>query len=100
MRIGIDLGGTKIEGVVLEDDGNVLLRERVATPQRDGYHAVLNTLAQLVRRLENEVGRQCSVGIGTPGAISAVSGCMKNSNTQCLNGRPLLDDLQVLLKRP
>ena len=100
MRIGIDLGGTKIEGVVLDDDGNVLLRERVATPQRDGYYAVLNTLVQLVVQLEAEVGWQCSVGIGTPGAISAVTDCMKNSNTLCLNGKPLLDDLQDLLRRP
>ena len=100
MRIGIDLGGTKIEGVVLDDDGNELLKKRVVTPQADGYRAILNAVAQLVEQLEAGTGGRCSVGIGTPGAISAVTGCMKNSNTVCLNGQPLLDDLQTLLNRP
>ncbi len=100
MRIGIDLGGTKTEGVVLDYDGQALLRKRVATQQSAGYHAILNTIAQLVRDLENEVGAACSIGIGTPGAISAVTGTMKNSNTTCLNGQRLLEDLQALLNRP
>lgn len=100
MRIGIDLGGTKIEGVVLDDDGNELLRKRVATPQAEGYRAILNVVAQLVTQLEADVGKKCPVGIGTPGAISTVTGCMKNSNTVCLNGQPLLEDLQTELKRP
>ena len=100
MRIGIDLGGTKIEGVVLDDDGNELLKKRVVTPQADGYRAILNAVAQLVEQLEAETGGRCSVGIGTPGAISTVTGCMKNSNTVCLNGQPLLGDLQTLLNRP
>ncbi|SET10735.1 fructokinase [Nitrosomonas marina] len=100
MRIGIDLGGTKIEGVVLDSNGSELLRKRVATPQADGYRAILNAVAQLTGQLEAEAGRRCSVGIGTPGAISAVTGCMKNSNTVCLNGQPLLEDLRDLLNRP
>jgi len=100
MRIGIDLGGTKTEGVVLDHGGNELLRRRMATPQANGYHAVLNTVGQLVEQLEAEVGQRCSVGIGTPGAVSTVTGRMKNSNTLCLNGQPLFDDLQNLLNRP
>lgn len=100
MRIGIDLGGSKIEGVVLDHDGVELLRKRVATRQSDGYRAILGDIAQLVADLETESGTKCSVGIGTPGAISAVTGRMKNSNTLCLNGQPLQEDLQALLKRP
>ena len=100
MRIGIDLGGTKIEGVVLDRDGHELLRKRVDTRQSDGYQAILHAIERLVGYLEAEIGKKCSVGIGTPGAISAVTGTMKNSNTVCLNGRPLLEDLQTLLHRP
>ncbi|WP_292993728.1 ROK family protein [Nitrosomonas sp.] len=100
MRIGIDLGGTKIEGVVLDNNSHELLRKRVSTRQSDGYQAILHTIKQLVGHLEAEIGKKCSIGIGTPGAISAVTGTMKNSNTVCLNGRPLLEDLQTLLHRP
>lgn len=100
MRIGIDLGGTKIEGVVLDRDGHELLRERVDTRQSEGYQVILHAIERLVVHLEAGVGKKCSVGIGTPGAISAVTGTMKNSNTICLNGRPLLEDLQILLHRP
>ncbi len=100
MRIGIDLGGTKIEGVVLDRNSTELLRKRIETRQVEGYQAILHKIAELVLLLENEVGKPCSVGIGTPGAISAVTGKMKNSNTACLNGQPLLEDLQALLNRP
>ena len=100
MRIGIDLGGTKTEGVVLGAEGNELLRKRVVTRQSEGYRVILNDIVQLVHHLESEIGEQCSVGLGTPGAISAVTGTMKNSNTTCLNGQLLLEDLQVLLDRP
>jgi len=100
MRIGIDLGGTKIEGVVLDTNGHELVRKRMDTQQAAGYWAILHTIAQLVSELEAETGQQCPVGIGTPGAISAVTGTMKNSNTVCLNGQPLLEDLQGLLNRP
>lgn len=100
MRIGIDLGGSKIEGVVLDHNGAELLRKRVATRQSDGYRTILGDIAQLVVDLETESGTKCTVGIGTPGAISAVTGRMKNSNTICLNGQPLREDLQALLKRP
>lgn len=100
MRIGIDLGGTKTEGVVLDNRGKELFRQRMATPQDQGYHAILHNIAQLVTTLEDEVGQSCPVGIGTPGAISAVTGRMKNSNTICLNGQPLFEDLQKRLDRP
>ncbi|MCH9638780.1 MAG: ROK family protein [Betaproteobacteria bacterium] len=100
MRIGIDLGGTKTEGVVLDAEGNELLRKRVETRQSEGYQVILNDIMQLVHYLESEIGAQCLVGLGTPGAISAVTGTMKNSNTTCLNGQPLLEDLQILLNRP
>jgi fructokinase len=100
MRIGIDLGGTKIEGVVLDRDGHELLRKRVDTRQSEGYQVILHAIERLVGLLEAEVGNKCSIGIGTPGAISAVTGTMKNSNTVCLNGQPLLEDLQTLLHRP
>jgi len=100
MRIGIDLGGTKIEGVVLDDHGAELRRMRVDTPQSEGYQAILHAIARLVTSLETQAGRHCPIGIGTPGAISAVTGRMKNSNTVCLNDQPLLEDLQALLQRP
>jgi fructokinase len=86
--------------VVLDHDGAELLRKRVATRQSAGYRAILGDIAQLVADLETEAGAQCTVGIGTPGAISTVTGRMKNSNTICLNGQPLREDLQMLLKRP
>ncbi|MDP3282532.1 MAG: ROK family protein [Nitrosomonas sp.] len=98
--MGIDLGGTKIEGAVLDYDGHELLRKREDTQQSEGYQAILHTVEQLVGDLEVEIGRKCSIGIGTPGTISAVTGTMKNSNTVCLNGRPLLEDLRTLLHRP
>lgn len=98
MRIGIDLGGTKIEIVALDESGRELARRRVATPQND-YAATLAAIAQLVRDVEADLGRMGTVGIGTPGAISRATGLLKNSNSVCLNGRPLLDDLERLLER-
>ena len=100
MRIGIDLGGTKIEGVVLDEHGRELLRKRIDTLQSEGYLAILHKIHQLMMQLEAEIGQTCTVGIGTPGAISAVTGRMKNSNTVCLNGQLLFEDLQTLLDRP
>jgi fructokinase len=99
LRIGIDLGGTKTEGIVMDAGGNILARERRATPQAEGYAAVLTNLHALVTDLEKQAGQACRVGIGTPGAISAKTGCLKNSNTVCLNGMPVKDDLERLLGR-
>ncbi len=99
MRIGIDLGGTKIEGIVLEGESKVLACERVPTPQSD-YAAILNTIAGLVSKLEAGVSaKKLSIGIGTPGAVSPATGLMKNCNSVCLNGKPLKDDLRTLLGR-
>lgn len=99
LRIGIDLGGTKTEGVVLDAKGNILHRERRPTPQAQGYAAILATIRDLVLDLERRAGQTCTVGIGTPGAISSKTGCLKNSNTTCLNGQPLKQDLEKLLAR-
>lgn len=99
LRIGIDLGGTKTEGIVMDVDGNILQRERRPTPQADGYAAILSNIHALVLDLERRAGKSCRVGIGMPGAISAETGLHRNSNTVCLNGRPVKNDLQTLLQR-
>lgn len=98
MRIGIDLGGTKIEGVVLADDGSEVIRERVPTPAGD-YRATLIAVQRLVLGLESRAGSACSVGIGMPGSVSRATGRVKNSNSTCLNGQPLFRDLEELLAR-
>jgi fructokinase len=99
LRIGIDLGGTKIEGIVLGPDGAELARERVPTPVGD-YRATLQAVAVLVARLEADAGGQCRVGIGMPGSFSRASGRVKNANSVCLNGQPMQRDLEALLGRP
>ncbi len=100
--IGIDLGGTKIEGVLLDQTGSILHRERIPTEQQGGYEPVLNRILQLVQRLRERADGEVAptIGIGTPGAISARTGLLKNSNTICLNGRPLQDDLERGLQAP
>ena len=98
MRIGIDLGGTKIEGIALSDEGEELLRKRVPTPAGD-YRATLQQVRSLVDDIETSLGQRGSVGIGTPGAISPATGLLKNSNSVCMNGKPVLDDLASLLGR-
>lgn len=98
MRLGIDLGGTKIEIIALDTDGSELLRRRVATPQGD-YRATLQAVAGLVATAESELGRRGSVGIGIPGAESLPGGRIKNANSTCLIGQPLRADLKALLGR-
>jgi len=98
MRLGVDLGGTKIEIVGLAADGRELLRRRIATPQGD-YRATLTAIAGLVAEAEAELGQTGSVGIGIPGAESLRSGLIKNANSTCLIGQPLRHDLQALLRR-
>lgn len=98
-RIGIDLGGTKIEGLVVGSDGSERLRRRVPTPQGD-YAATLEAVAGLVEALERDAGRRCPVGIGMPGTASRATGLVKNSNSVCLNDRPLYADLERRLARP
>lgn len=97
-RIGIDLGGTKIEGALLHGDGSLHPRLRVATPTGD-YEATLTAIAELVSELAT-AGTADPVGICTPGAVSPATGLLRNSNSVCLNGKPLREDLQARLKRP
>ena len=99
MRIGIDLGGTKIEGVVLSDGGALAARRRVATPRGD-YAATLAAVARLVLDLERDAGGRGTVGVGMPGAISPATGVVKNANSVWLNGRALAEDLGRALPRP
>lgn len=98
MRIGVDLGGTKIEALALDRAGKELLRRRVDTP-RDDYDATIAAIAALVRRIEQETGQTGSVGAGIPGCISSVTGLVKNANSTWLNGKPLDRDLCVALER-
>ncbi|MGQ0697777.1 MAG: ROK family protein [Panacagrimonas sp.] len=99
VRIGIDLGGTKIEGIVMGDESRILHRARVPTPA-DDYDGQLAAIAGLVRELESAVGATgLRVGIGHPGAISPATGLMKNANSVCLNGRTVKQDLEALLGR-
>lgn len=99
IHLGIDLGGTKTELIALDGAGREHLRRRVPTPAGD-YPATLDAVAALVREAEAELGAADTVGIGTPGALSRATGRLKNSNSVCLNGRPLLEDLQRRLGRP
>jgi fructokinase len=99
MRIGVDLGGTKIEAIALADDGAVRGRRRVATP-RDDYGATVDAVARLVLDLEREAGQRGTVGVGMPGALSPATGVVKNANSVWLNGRPLAEDLARRLPRP
>lgn len=98
MRIGVDLGGTKIEAVALADAGTVLIRKRVPTPAGD-YEATLATIAGLVGEFESALGSRATVGVGTPGSISPFTGLTRNSNSVVLNGRPLDLDLEAMLGR-
>jgi len=98
LRIGIDLGGTKIEGVALANDGRELARRRVSAPKGD-YHASLSALAELVAHLECAAGQRGTIGVGMPGSISPVTGLVQNANSVWLNGRPLKEDLQRQLGR-
>jgi fructokinase len=98
-RIGIDLGGTKIEAVALAPDGTELARRRVPTPQGD-YDATLAAIADLVHGFEHAVMARCRVGIGMPGTISPATGLVKNANSTWLNGRPFRRDVERALGRP
>src|SRR5688572_12971491 len=97
-RIGIDVGGTKIESVCLDRRGAVIVRERIATP-RD-YDGTVSAIASLVRQLERDTGQSGSVGIGIPGVVTPSTGLVKNANSTWLNGRTLLKDLEACLARP
>lgn len=98
MRIGIDLGGTKIEGLALDPEGNELGRRRVDTPRGD-YQATINAIVSLVRQLEASTQQIGTIGIGIPGAISPATQLVKNANSTWLIGKPLQTDLQQALAR-
>jgi fructokinase len=98
MRIGIDLGGTKIEALAIDKAGKELVRHRVDAPRED-YDATLKAIVGLVRRIEHETNSTGTVGAGIPGCISSVTGLVKNSNSTWLNGKPLDRDLCVALER-
>ena len=100
---GIDLGGTKIEAVVMEklDPTTVISRQRIATEQQHGYRHILNQIARLVDQVATEVGtRPKTIGIATPGALDPTTQTLKNSNTTCLNGQLFKKDLEEILDFP
>ncbi len=101
IRIGIDLGGTKIEGLALDRRGAQIARLRIATPQHD-YAATVRAIAEVVRDLERraDAGQPASVGVGIPGTIVSATGLVKNANSTWLNGQPLERDLAAALARP
>ncbi len=99
MRIGIDLGGTKIEAIALDEAGAVLSRRRIASPRGD-YGATLQAIRDLVQALERQLGRRGSIGIGIPGAVSPATGLVKNANSTWIIGQALDRDLARELGRP
>ncbi|WP_287128589.1 fructokinase [Candidatus Cyanaurora vandensis] len=99
MRIGVDLGGTKIEALALNEQGQELFRRRVSTPQQD-YPGTVQAVADLVRSLEVELGQVGTVGVAMPGTLSRSTGHVKNANSVWLNGQPFDHDLSSALQRP
>ncbi|MBY6225151.1 fructokinase [Ferrimonas balearica] len=99
LRLGVDLGGTKIELIALDPSGTVRWQERVATPAGN-YHATLDAITDLVLRCEQQLGQFGTVGIGIPGVVSRHTGLVKAANSVCLNGQPLEHDLGQRLQRP
>ena len=96
-KIGIDLGGTKIEGILTDKNYQNITRKRIPTNQDDGYNSILRSIKNLVLELAQESNEKTSIGICTPGALSLNSGLIKNSNTQCLIGQDLRNDLKNIL---
>jgi fructokinase len=99
LRIGIDVGGTKIEGAVIDESGTVQLRRRISSPAGD-YLATIAAIVAIIGDIERDLGVTASVGIGIPGAISPATGLVKNANSTWLIGRPLQRDLETALARP
>ena len=98
LRLGIDLGGSKIELIAFDAAGRECLRRRVPTPRND-YRATLAAIHDLVAQCERDLGASGSVGIGTPGSLSRATGRLRNSNSVCLNGQMIVQDLEALLGR-
>ena len=99
-RIGIDLGGTKIEGILLAADQTVIKRKRIPTLQKEGYEAIVKRVSGLIDDLIHIATDDFSVGVCTPGAISKKTGRIKNSNTTCLIDRPLKEDIMEQIGHP
>ncbi len=98
-KIGIDLGGTKIEGILLDDKLNVIERTRIPTQQEKGYKSIIDSIVSLIDELKTKSNYTVTIGISAPGAISKKTGLIKNSNTKCLIGMPLKEDLQHALNQ-
>src|SRR5215212_1543296 len=98
LRIGIDLGGTKIEALALDSGGREVFRTRIPSPQHN-YAETLKAIASLVQAAEAQIGAKGSIGIGMPGALSRVTGLVKNSNSTWLNDKPFKQDLEQTLGR-
>jgi len=96
-KIGIDLGGTKIEGILLDEKYNTIQRKRIETHQENGYDSIVKSIISLVNELKGKTSEEISVGMCTPGVTNANSGLIKNSNTQCLIGMPLKNDIENIL---
>ena len=98
-RIGIDLGGTKIEGILLDENGSIVERKRIPTNRENGYSSIVERVVRLIKDLENISSGNVSIGVCTPGAISPVTGMLKNSNTICLIGKPLKEDIEEAINK-
>ena len=97
MKIGIDLGGTKTEGILIDDNGKELQRKRIKTEKN--YEGTIKGIASIVKEFENFFGDSESIGIGMPGAVSSDSALVKNANSIWLNGKPFKKDLENMLSR-
>jgi len=97
-KIGIDLGGTKIEGILLDEKYNTIQRKRIETHQENGYDFIVKSIISLINELKAKTDKETSVGICTPGITGINSGLIKNSNTQCLIGMPLKNDIEKALE--
>ena len=96
-KIGIDLGGTKIEGILVDENYQSITRKRIPTNQDNGYNSILESIKNLVLELAQESDENASIGVCAPGSISLDSGLIKNSNTQCIIGKDLQNDLEIIL---
>ena len=96
-KIGIDLGGTKIEGILVDEKYQTITRKRIPTNQDNGYNSIIESIKNLILELTRESNQDVSIGVCTPGSLSLDSGLIKNSNTQCLIGKDLQNDLKNIL---
>ena len=98
-KIGIDLGGTKIEGILTDENYQTIERKRIPTNKDQGYDSILISIKNLINNLSQKSNEETSIGICTPGTLSMDSGFLKNSNTQCLTGKPIQSDLEKILNQ-